>query len=78
MTTDEKNYIASRYNDYAKCLPEYRKPEAAAAIKQLMVYFGIEELQLHRDTNVTYTEGDTTITLTSLGAELLSLSDDEE
>lgn len=44
MTDDEKAYIASRYYDYAHCKPELRQPEKAEAIKQLMDYFGIEEL----------------------------------
>jgi len=44
MTDDEKAYIASRYHDYAHCKPELRQPEKAEAIKQLMDYFGIEEL----------------------------------
>ncbi|WP_172724629.1 hypothetical protein [Angelakisella massiliensis] len=44
MTADEKAYIASRYNDYTKCEPEYRQPEKGEAIKQLMDYFGIEEM----------------------------------
>lgn len=42
---DAKAYIASRYHDYAKCKPEYRQPEKAEAIKQIMEYFGIEELE---------------------------------
>lgn len=45
MTPDEKNYIASRYHEYANCLTENRNKDKADAIKQLMDYFGIEELQ---------------------------------
>ena len=52
MTQDEKNYIASRYHEYANSKPEFRQPEKAAAIKQLMDYFGIEELSLHRESNI--------------------------
>ena len=45
MTAEEKAYIASRYNDYAKCKPEYQQPEKAKAIKQLMDFFGIDEME---------------------------------
>ena len=45
MTAEEKAYIASRYNDYAKCKPEYQQPEKAEAIKQLMDFFGIDEMK---------------------------------
>ena len=44
MTAFEKAYIASRYHDYAQCLPQFRQPEKAAAIRQLMDFFGIEEM----------------------------------
>jgi len=71
MTQDEKNYIASRYNDYAKCLPQHRKPEKAEAVKQLMDYFGIEELQEHRSTNYTVEGEGVSVSLTPAGAEML-------
>lgn len=45
MTAEEKRYIASRYNDYAKCRAGLRQMEKAAAIKQLMDYFGIQEME---------------------------------
>jgi len=70
MTQDEKNYIASRYHDYADCLPERRQPEKAAAIKQLMEYFGIEELKQYRNTNHTFESDGTSVSLTPLGEEL--------
>ena len=70
MTQDEKNYIASRYHDYADCLPERRQPEKAAAIKQLMEHFGIEELKQYRNTNHTFENDGISISLTPLGEEL--------
>lgn len=70
MTQDEKNYIASRYHDYADCPPEHRQPEKAAAIKQLMDYFGIEELKQHRNTNHTFERDGVSISLIPEGEEL--------
>jgi hypothetical protein len=77
MTQDEKNYIASRYHDYADCLPEHRQPEKAAAIKQLMEYFGIEELKQYRNTNHTFESDGISVSLTPLGEELYSHNKDD-
>jgi len=78
MTQDEKNYIASRYHDYADCLPEYRQPEKATAIKQLMDYFGIEELKQYRSTNHTFESDGITVSLSPLGEELYSQGDTDD
>ena len=79
MTQSEKNYIASRYHDYADCLPEHRQPEKAAALKQLMEYFRIEELKNHRSTNHTFEGDGISVSLTPHGEELFHyLNTDEE
>ena len=45
MTNEEKSYIASRYYDYANSLKDVEKNRIKAeAIKQLMDYFEIDEL----------------------------------
>ena len=66
ITRDEKNYIASRYYDYADCKPEYRQPEKAEALKQLMDYFKIDELDQYSDSNITAEPNDISVKLLPL------------